>query len=263
MYRLIARELGLLPRPGDTTGMGDDSIDGEAQLIFYLMNDDAPTPQLLDAIEIAFRLLMQFEWDRARHMPFELHGILTPSQAVEELNRRFQQHSLGYYFDLEGLQIIRIDSDYLHTEAVVPALSLLRRAGFEGAETEFLRAQEHSRHGRYEEAIVDALKAFESTMKLICDDREWAYDRNRDTASRLISNLVQQGLIPDRALAEFTGLRSLLESGLPTARNRNAGHGRGSSPRQIPDFIAAFALHMAAVNIVFLVEAFNALPLHE
>ena len=137
---------------------------------------------------------------------------------------------------------------------------MLRRVGFEGAEAEFQRAQEHHRHGRYEEAITDALKAFESTMKYICDQRGWEYSPDRDTATRLIDILLQEGLIPQWAQSEFTSLRSLLESGLPTARNRVAGHGRGAAPRQVPGYLAAFALHMAGANILFLVEAFNELP---
>lgn len=184
----------------------------------------------------------------------------TPSQGLEELNRRFRQHNLGYTFDADSGQVVRIDSDYLHTDVVAPAIHLLRGLGFAGAETEFLRALEHYRHGRHEEAMADALKAFESTMKYICDQRKWPYDPNRDSAGRLIDILLKHGLLPDWAQTEFASLRSILVSGLPTARNRNAGHGRGALPRQIPDYLAAFTLHMAAANIVFLAQAFNALP---
>lgn len=259
IHDMIARELGVFTVYDPPDYAGSDSTEAEAMLVRFLVDENTETPQLLDAIELAFRFLVTMsEWLNASAAQFV--RFLTAAQGVEELNRRFQEHSLGYFFDRESQLIIRVDSEYLHTEAVLPALRLLRRTGFEGAEKEFLRAQAHSRHGRYEESMVDALKAFESTMKLICDERQWTYDPDRDTANKLISILVQQGLIPDWALAEFTSLRSMLESGLPTARNRNAGHGRGSDPRQIPNFIAAFALHMAAVNIVLLVEAFNALP---
>jgi hypothetical protein len=67
-------------------------------------------------------------------------------------------------------------------------------------------------------------------------------------------------LIPKWTQSEFAAVRSLLESGLPTARNRSAGHGQGSAVRQVPDYLAALALHMAATNMVLLVEAVNGLP---
>ena len=52
-------------------------------------------------------------------------------------------------------------------------------------------------------------------------------------------------------------LRSVLESGLPTVRNKTkgSGHGQGKELINIPGHLAAYALHLAASNIVLLVEA--------
>jgi hypothetical protein len=47
----------------------------------------------------------------------------------------------------------------------------------------------------------------------------------------------------------------LLEGGLPTVRNKNAGHGQGPTPVSVPDYLVAYALHMAAANIVLLIQA--------
>ena len=54
---------------------------------------------------------------------------------------------------------------------------------------------------------------------------------------------------------EFTGLRTILESGTPTVRNKAAGHGAGPNPRNIPRHIAAFQLHQTAAAIVLLIQA--------
>jgi hypothetical protein len=51
----------------------------------------------------------------------------------------------------------------------------------------------------------------------------------------------------------------LLESGVPTARNRLGGHGQGAKPTSVPDHIVAYLLHMTASTIVFLIEADRAL----
>ena len=56
---------------------------------------------------------------------------------------------------------------------------------------------------------------------------------------------------------QFTQLRGLLESGLLPVRNRTSGHGQGTEPVALPKYIAEYALHMAAANIVFLVHAYE------
>jgi hypothetical protein len=53
----------------------------------------------------------------------------------------------------------------------------------------------------------------------------------------------------------FTGLRTILESGVPTTRNKTAGHGTGATPRNIPRYIAEFQLHQTAAAILLLVAA--------
>jgi hypothetical protein len=90
-------------------------------------------------------------------------------------------------------------------------------------------------------------------MKHICNEKGWTFDP-RDTASRLIAVIVQNDLIPSSMQGQLGNVRAILESGVPTLRNRNAGHGQGGARRVVPDALTAFGLHMAAANIVFLVE---------
>lgn len=149
---------------------------------------------------------------------------------------------------------MRVDSQFMHSEVVMPAISLLKQEQFRGASDEFLRAHEHYRHGRSKEAIADALKAFESTMKTICERHNWEYD-NTATAQPLIQLLFDKGVLPSFLQSHFTALRTTLESGLPTARNRTSGHGQGSAPVDIPGYLAAYAINLAAANIVLLVDA--------
>lgn len=78
-------------------------------------------------------------------------------------------------------------------------------------------------------------------------------------AKRLIEAVLDNELVPRYMQSHFTGLRQTLEAGLPTARNKNSGHGQGLLTRPVPDYFAGYALHLAATNIVFLVEAHEAL----
>jgi hypothetical protein len=66
-------------------------------------------------------------------------------------------------------------------------------------------------------------------------------------------------LIPGYMETQFAGFRSTLVDGLPTVRNKTSGHGQGRSAKQVPGYLAGYALHLAATNIVLLVEAHEAL----
>ena len=51
------------------------------------------------------------------------------------------------------------------------------------------------------------------------------------------------------------GLRTALESGVPTLRNNLSGHGQGREKVAIPEYMAAYTLHLTASNILFLAKA--------
>ena len=214
------------------------------------------TSGALDIIELSFRAIDL----RIRKMDnYEIQdaGITQDADsAIEELNHRFKEHAIGYQY--LGGQLVRLDSQFAHAEIVKPALALLNATGFDGPADEFIRAFDHYRHGRNKEAVAEALKAFESTMKSICKARKWSHPPNA-TAQPLIKLLFEKGLIPAGLESHFAGLRSAMESGLPTISNRTSRHGQGHEPTTIPQHFAAYALHLAASNIVFLVEAHKAL----
>lgn len=183
-------------------------------------------------------------------------------RAVEKINRRMQENDFGFRYANGMIQ--RVDSEYLHAETVLPALRLLNSTEFAGPQAEFLSAHEHFRKGKNKEAMNDALKAFESTMKVICIKHEWRFDGNKPevskaTASYLINLCLENGLVPEYSKSMFTGLRTLLSDGVPTVRNQDSAHGQGPSVKEIPDRIAAYCLHMTAAGIVLLCESDAAL----
>ena len=245
----------------------DDTLSREMG-VFYLGGDRQDWPELrckqfllrastedsLDMIEFSFRCIERIP----EVLNWQQRTAITQDakDAVEELNHRFRDHSVGYQF--EGGEIVRVDSQYVHAEAVKPAIGLLNTAGFEGASEEFFDAHDHYRKREYADAIADALKAFESTMKAICDSHGWSRNEG-DTAKALTKTVLSNGLVPRYMETYLTGLRTTLEAGLPTVRNRLGGHGQGKEPRKVPDYFAGYALHLAATNIVFLVEAHEAL----
>jgi len=242
----LCREYGLFKLPG-ANEYGDREYILELANFFLREKD---VEKALDAIELSFKVI-----DRSTRN----YGYLCRNNASEradnaisELNSRFKEHGIGFQF-VNG-EIIRVDSELIHSEAVKPALRLLNSKQYQGAQQEFLSAYEHYRHGKHKESLNDCLKAFESTMKAICDKRKWSYQSNA-TAKVLIQVCFDNGLVPTFWQQQLSSLRSMLESSVPTGRNKLSGHGQGSSPTSVPAYLVAYMLHMTASTLVFLTTA--------
>lgn len=243
LHDVLAEEKGLHT-------LGDTRHHKKARYQDYFLT--AEDMAALDAIELSFRAIDRMLRDLSDYDERKAAIVEGPGEAIARLNRRFNEHAIGYQY--AGGQIIRVDSTYMHSEAVEPALALLHAAGFRGPSDEFLRAHEHYRHGRHKEAIAEALKAFESTMKAICEARNWPYTKGA-AAKELINVLFANGLLPESLRNHFSALRQVLEAGLPTVRNKMGGHGQGSETIAVPPYFAQYALNLAASNILLLTEA--------
>lgn len=252
LARSIACEHGMFNLPTRQGHSLYDPHDYCTDCVNYVLSAD--TELALDLIEVAFRVVDQHLRNDYHHW---VRRSVDADGAIRELNHRFRENGVGYAY--ENGNIVRVDSQVLHADVVKPAFALLRTAGFSGPNTEFMAAHEHFRHGQVEAAIAEAGKAFESTMKAICEQRKWPYDKTRATASDLIRVIIDKGLVPKYSDEQLQHVNKVL-IGVSTIRNKNAGHGAGAEPRDVPDHYAAYALHLAASNIVFLVECHKALP---
>ena len=215
---------------------------------FILETEDAE--RAIDVIELSLQ-----------YIDPDVYGFdtldIAPKEAIDELNHRFREHGVGYQY--ESGQMIRVDSQFIHSRAVKPALTMLSSPMYEGANAEFLSAHEHYRGKKYKECLNDCLKALESCLKAICDKRGWVYGA-KDTANRLINIVLKNELIPEFMESHLSGLRSALEAGVPTLRNELGGHGQGTREILVPEHIAAYALHLTASNILLLAKAEEKLP---
>jgi hypothetical protein len=178
------------------------------------------------------------------------------SELIAELNHRFRQNSVGYQF--EGGQFIRVDSQFLHAEVVKPAIGhLASNPAYKTASDEFMAAHKHYRDGSNQDAVVAANRAFESTLKAICNIHDWPYGAGA-RASDLIKVVRTNGLFPDYLDKTFDTYIATMKSGLPGVRNSAGGHGGAPGDPKVPNYLAAYAIHLSAANIVLAIEAANA-----
>lgn len=240
-YDVLCREYGV-----PTLGFG--TYPHEKIHDFLISTEN--TENVIDIIQLSFQYIDQVVRDNLHR--FKFRKIL-PDEAINELNYRFREHGVGYQY--ESGQIVKVDSQFIHSETVKPALRVLSDPIYKGANEEFLNAHEHYRKRRYKECLNDCLKAFESCLKTICKKRRWHYDSEKATANDLIQIVLNQGLIPVFMESHFSGLKSALGSGLSTLRNRRAGHGQGPEKIVVPEYVAAYALHLTASNILLLANA--------
>jgi hypothetical protein len=175
--------------------------------------------------------------------------------SIEEINRRFEQHSIGYQF--ENRQMIRVDSKIAHAEIIKPALQLLTESMFSKANEEFLSAHKHYRVGSFKDCVTAANRAFESTLKAICDTEAWSYDKG-DRAPELVTNVTNKGLFTHDFDKSLTAYVAMLKAGLPSVRNDAGAHGEGIAAAAVTPEIARFALNLTASNILFLGESYRA-----
>lgn len=168
-------------------------------------------------------------------------------EAISRLNARFRQ--AGFGFQYESGRIIRMERLFTHTEIMVPALCLLADERFANASDEFHQAHKHYCSEDYRDSVINASNAVESVLKVICKLNQWG-DHDRKSLGDLINTVIRQhSLIPNYCQCGLQALSAI--------RNQDAAHGQGTTSSSLTETIARYALHLAATNIVLLVNAFQ------
>lgn len=244
IHQTLCREYGIF-------NLGDRYSESDKDHVLNFLLSTENTERTIDVIELSFKYIDRIIKPSYNEYEFNTEAKIKPNDAIEELNERFKEHGVGYSFD--GSEIIRVDSTYIHAEITKPTISLLWNIKFKGANEEYLKAHEHYRHGRNKECLTECLKAFESSMKIICFEKGWTYKQS-DTAKNLIQICFQNQLVPTFTQNQFTSLKNLLESGIPTIRNKLGGHGQGQILQKVDNEMTRYGLNLTGTNIIFLIE---------
>ena len=220
--------------------------------VWKFFHETRDTEKVIDVIQLLFQYLDTNTTRLSDHD--ELRAIYNEyrEEAILKLNTYFREHGVGYQY--ESGQIIRVDSQYIYSKAVRPMLNLLSDPMYKSANEEFLKAHEHYRKGDYKSCIHECSNAFESVLKVICDNKGWEYTE-KATAKPLLDIVYNNGLLPKYKKSFFDSVRGGLEHGIPVTRNKNASHGQGSQEVTVPDYMAEYMLNLTASSILLLIKA--------
>jgi hypothetical protein len=228
------------------------SFDYQIEKYFESLTDiDA----LLDTVDIIFYFILRME-EVASQNTYPPALSYSAKDAILDLNTRFKEHGIGYEF--ANKQIIRIDNQLLHQVAVVPTLSLIQNPEYSNVNDEYLKAHEHYRYSRNQECLNECLKSFETTIKIICFKNNWPYQES-DTANVLVKILITNKFLPSYNENQLNSLRSLLQSNIPTVRNKNSAHGQGTQKRKVPNHLAQYLLSVTGATIQLLINSQTAI----
>ena len=251
LLQKLAKEFG---RPTISSEIRDEN-----KIQDFILN--SPEEELLTSIELLIALknqncLNSDFYDYTRALAQKMQDLII------QLNKAFKLDKIGYEIVPVGLEdlhyiIVPIDSKYLYTETIKRTLTLLHDVEFRGSLQEFESALDEYRNERYDNVILKANKAFESTLKAILTKKHISYN-TKDTAHPLVTKLFNSSFLEPALKDAFSRVISVIESGLPTIRNQpGVAHGQGLEPKNIEKSYAEFALHLAGTYIVFLIERYK------
>jgi len=189
----------------------------------------------------------------------------------DQINMIFRSNAIGY--ELINGTVIHKGNEVVHSEVVRPALYAISQQEYAGANQELLQAFSDFKESQFKNAIVNANKSFESTLKIIIEKQGWecvkflpyaqrkagqplrTVELQRAVASDLIETLNQNIEIESFHKSALTGLANSLQS-LASLRN-TVGHGQGAVVSEVDIRRCEFAIHTAAANILFLIRTYG------
>lgn len=140
--------------------------------------------------------------------------------------------------------VIRRESEVVHQSAIKPALDLLSASTFGEASREFRNALVDYRQGDYQDCLTKCGSAYESVMKVICEQKDWPPQRD---AAKLLDNILSRTNLP-----RF--LRQPLIQAAVIRNELGSAHGAGTEPREVTAHLAQYAINVTASAILLLVE---------
>jgi len=167
------------------------------------------------------------------------------------INDRFNYERIGYQFNQDARQILKIEDERYYEECTEKTLGVLSQGKYQNALTHYINAYTNLARQRYNEALVDIGRAMESLLKTRFDEAGIEYSQ-KDTLDPLLTKAGAHIILPTAIKFEYVK-QVILNAG--RARNLG-GHGHpDNSSHDIDDKFVRFVVNQGAANLLFLAEA--------
>lgn len=190
-----------------------------------------PIEHVFDAIELMHGMILS---DRGEAFAIRLNVLFETAELPWRLFRG---------------EVIKLDNGFVGAGDTQAALEKLAAGPFAGAAAEYGKALSELATGEAKDAIFEACKSLESTMKVLTGLEHL-------NADKLVKALTEQGYLDDLPESVRAGFGNAVLMCLPFLRNKLGGHGQGSDVVTVPETYGRLALQLGAALQNFLIAKY-------
>ena len=186
----------------------------------------------------------------------ESKNKVTCKKAIYEINYRLKEASIGYEFNTDANMLIKKSDEAVYQLSIEPAFHLLSDLKFKESIDNFTKAFSDYQSGNpkdLENAVTNASKALESTIKNICKLKEYEFNEEKSLKDQ-VAVLKNKKFLPEKYSNYFDKITDLIIA-VATPRNKTAGHGQSDEAADtVDEKLVEFVLAQVASVIVFLTK---------
>lgn len=177
-------------------------------------------------------------------------------ESISEINYRLKEARIGYEFNTDTNILIKKSDEAVYQLSIEPAFHLLSDLKFKESIDNFAKAFSDYQSGTtkdLENAITNALKALESTIKNICKLKGYEFNEEKPLKDQ-VAVLKNKKFLPEKYSNYFDKITDLIIA-VATPRNKTAGHGQSDEAADtVDEKLVEFVLAQVASVIVFLTK---------
>ena len=176
--------------------------------------------------------------------------------AIDEINYRLKEARIGYEFNTDANMLIKKSDEAVYQLSIEPAFHLLSDLKFKESIDNFAKAFSDYQSGTtkdLENAITNALKALESTIKNICKLKGYEFNEEKPLKDQ-VAVLKNKKFLPEKYSNYFDKITDLIIA-VAAPRNKTAGHGQSDEAADtVDEKLVEFVFAQVASVIVFLTK---------
>lgn len=176
--------------------------------------------------------------------------------AINDINYRLKEAHIGYEFNTDANMLIKKSDEAVYQLSIEPAFHLLSDLKFKESIDNFSKAFSDYQSGTtkdLENAITNALKALESTIKNICKLKGYEFNEEKPLKDQ-VAVLKNKKFLPEKYSNYFDKITDLIIA-VAAPRNKTAGHGQSDEAADtVDEKLVEFVLAQVASVIVFLTK---------